>query len=184
MFCIKLCRRLESNCRPTFGIKSNHSANLATTTAQATPLSTTCCAARKIISGQPYSKHFTIVIYNSRVILTRNLPRVVNYDFRMFIRLATEIFFKSKKAASLLTNETIFIIMTRETGIQIAFAQLYLFLDFNLQHWRHSNEGPMLPRMMSRKCSWNKNKLHLWIFYQIFFSESEKVRKNLKMRPN
>ena len=38
-------------------------------------------------------KHFTIVIYDSRVVLTRKLPiydsRVINYDRKMFIRLAT-----------------------------------------------------------------------------------------------
>ena len=39
-------------------------------------------------------KHFTIVIYDSRVILTKNCPyydpRVVIYPHKMVIRLATE----------------------------------------------------------------------------------------------
>ena len=40
-------------------------------------------------------KHFTIVVYNSRVILTRILPnydfRVVIYARKMFVRLATDL---------------------------------------------------------------------------------------------
>ena len=34
-------------------------------------------------------KHFTIVIYDSRVVLTTNLPILRLYDRKMFIRLAT-----------------------------------------------------------------------------------------------
>ena len=45
-------------------------------------------------SGQSY-KHFTIVIYDSRVARLGNCPcydsRVVNYDHKMFIRLATAV---------------------------------------------------------------------------------------------
>ena len=37
-------------------------------------------------------QQFTSVIYDSkRVVVTKNLPRVVNYEGRMFIRLATSV---------------------------------------------------------------------------------------------
>ena len=51
-----------------------------------------------VISGQSY-KGSTIVNYDSRVVPDLKIPhipdsRVVNYDRKMFIKLATECFFK------------------------------------------------------------------------------------------
>ena len=49
-------------------------------------------------------KHFTIVIYNSRVVWLGNCPyydsRVVNYDRKMFIRLATELKYRTMNCIS------------------------------------------------------------------------------------